>query len=904
MTKHLLTLKNVLGGRRFRAASRQRSFAPRHDQKNAGLLSSKRLLLLLIAVLFSINTYASHYKGGQITYQSLGGGTYKVSIKSYWRSALPGSVIPTYSGSPILNTNLSTVSLTPLPDGVTVEKVEQQTVTWQQPGLHTISWTSCCRVSGGANFAQNLDMGLFAAVNYDPANPSSSPQFYDLPVFNYASNVPLSFSFNNSDPENHEQQYTLNIPYGVSGNPYASMLASGFSIANNGTVSWTNPQQGVWLVNVKLEEKINGVLTGAYVYRDFMLNIFPTTNHAPAITAIAPQTVLEGQPLQFTVNASDPDRNLVALRASGLPMVMGATFVQNGSSSTPNGTFTWTPPTGAAGTYSLQFVATDNVTSPLSAQITVPVTVVSPAPPCNLSATAAITSVPCGNNGNEGTISVSASGGTTYQYSIDGGLTYQNSNVFSNLAPGTYQVVAQEGSCTSAVETVTIVANPLPVVTLNSFGRFCINGGVVTLAGGQPLGGTYSGPGVSNGVFDPVAAGAGTHTISYTYTNSNGCSNTSTATITVNPLPSITLHNLGSVCVSAPAFSLTQGVPPGGSYFGAGVSNGIFDPAAAGVGTHTVTYVFTDSLGCTISASQDIVVNPLPVVSFGAVASVCNNAAPFALTQGQPAGGTYAGPGVTNGVFSAAAAGAGTHTITYNYVNASGCASSATQTIRVNSLVQADAGADKTVYKGYAPTQCATLTASAAGGAGNYTYLWSNGATTAAISVCPSVTTAYTVTVTDAMGCTSSDQVAVLVVDATCGNKNDKVLVCHNGQEICISANAVKAHLAHGDYLGSCETSKKGNGNIRVQGGIVLQAMPNPFDQNTTVTFTMPEAGNYTLEIYDLKGMLVKRVAEGVAQANEQRSVEVKGTEWPKGIYMARLVTSSEIKVTRLMLVK
>ena len=66
----------------------------------------------------------------------------------------------------------------------------------------------------------------------------------------------------------------------------------------------------------------------------------------------------------------------------------------------------------------------------------------------------------------------------------------------------------------------------------------------------------------------------------------------------------------------------------------------------------------------------------------------------------------------------------------------------------------------------------------------------------------------------------------------------------------------------------------------------------------------MPEAGDYTLEIYDLKGMLVKRVAEGVAQANEQRTVEVKANEWSKGIYMARLVTASEIKVTKLMLVK
>ena len=157
----------------------------------------KMLTTLLLALFFSFTAYASHYKGGQITYQSLGNGSYKITVKSYWRSQLPGSVVPTYSGSPILNTSLAMVSLTPLPDGTTVEKVEEQIVTWSQPGLYTISWTSCCRVSNGANFGQT-DMGLFAAVNYDPANPSSSPQFYDLPVFNYAANVPLSFGFNNS----------------------------------------------------------------------------------------------------------------------------------------------------------------------------------------------------------------------------------------------------------------------------------------------------------------------------------------------------------------------------------------------------------------------------------------------------------------------------------------------------------------------------------------------------------------------------------------------------------------------------------------------------------------------------------------------------------------------------------
>ncbi len=815
MTTHLQS-RFCLGGSKTNPV---RKFKSRHS----GGFGAKAFALLVMAMLFSFNLYASHYKGGQITYQTLGGGSYKVTVKSYWRSTQPGSVTPMYSGSPVLNTNLSTVSLTPLPDGVTVEKVEQQIVTWNQPGLYTISWTSCCRISGGANFTAG-DMGLFAAVNYDPANSSSSPQFYDLPVFNYAANVPLSFGFNNSDPEGHVQEYTLNTPYGCANNPYTNMVATGFAVANNGIVSWPNPQPGIWLVNVKLEEKINGVLTGAYVYRDFMLNIVATTNHAPLLPAIAAQTVLEGTPLQFTVNASDPDGNFVMLQASGLPMSMGATFVQNTTGSAVNGTFSWTPPVGSSGNYSLQFIATDNVNQPLSTQITVPITVTPLA--CNITATATILSEPCGNN-NGGSISIAASGGIgNYTYSINNGQSFQSSNVFSNLGTGTYQVIAKAGTCATPAQTVTIIANPVPVVTLNSFNPICITGAPLTLSGGQPAGGTYSGPGVNGGVFNPATAGAGLHQISYTYTN---------------------------------------------------------------------------SYGCTASATSNLVVGALPTVSFASMANVCANAAPFALTQGQPADGTYSGNGVINGIFWPTVAGPGTHTLTYTFVS-NGCTVAATRNVIVNPTLSANAGPDRQVFKGYTPMACATLNGSASGGNGPYSYRWSNGATTASISVCPATTTTYTLTVTDAAGCIVTDQATVNVTDVSCGNNKTKVLVCHNGHMICIAASAVPAHLAHGCSLGNCTAA--GNTGARVAGPATLQTTPNPFTENTTIEFTLPQAGTYSLEIYDLKGALVQKLEAGSATANERRSVEVNGSKWAKGIYIARLITETEVVTTKLMLLK
>jgi hypothetical protein len=118
----------------------------------------------------------------------------------------------------------------------------------------------------------------------------------------------------------------------------------------------------------------------------------------------------------------------------------------------------------------------------------------------------------------------------------------------------------------------------------------------------------------------------------------------------------------------------------------------------------------------------------------------------------------------------------------------------------------ANAGADSNVVYGYG-SNCTTLTGVAAGGVAPYTFSWSPGGTTlnnGSTEVCPTVTTTYTLTVTDSQGCSRTDNVTVYVNDVRCGNKMDKVKVCHKGKEICIAAEAVDAHLKHGDTLGTC----------------------------------------------------------------------------------------------------
>jgi hypothetical protein len=89
----------------------------------------------------------------------------------------------------------------------------------------------------------------------------------------------------------------------------------------------------------------------------------------------------------------------------------------------------------------------------------------------------------------------------------------------------------------------------------------------------------------------------------------SGCSGSSSSyTILVNPLPVVSL-NLGSldpVCSSITSIPLAGGSPAGGMYSGTAVSGGNFSPSAAGIGTFTMTYTYTDSHSCVNSTSTPI----------------------------------------------------------------------------------------------------------------------------------------------------------------------------------------------------------------------------------------------------------------------------------------------------------
>lgn len=424
--------------------------------------------------------------------------------------------------------------------------------------------------------------------------------------------------------------------------------------------------------------------------------------------------------------------------------------------------------------------------------------------------------------------SVTLSGtGSAIAYTWDNGVT-DGTPFTPSVGSVLYTVTGTDANGCVNTDQVTVTVNPLPVVSFGAIPPICENGTSYTLVEGTPAGGTYSGTGVVGGTtFDPTIPGAGTYVLTYTYTDGNGCVNSATSNMLVNPAPAVSFNPIPDICENALPYTLTQGTPPGGTYTGTGIAGSNFNPVAAGTGSHTLTYTYTDGNGCTNNATQNInvlgapivtaggnvaicdgdnttisasgantyvwdnalgagathvvsptittnyavtgtaangcsnsdtvmvTVNPLPAVTFGALPDQCINGTPYTLIEGTPAGGVYSGTGVTGATFDPVMAGTGTHTLTYTYTDGNGCSDFATSNILVYNNPTVSANATSTSI---CDGDAVTLT-----GGGALSYTWDNGVTDG-VSFIPAIgTVTYTVTGSDANGCTNTDQVDVTV---------------------------------------------------------------------------------------------------------------------------------------------
>ena len=161
-----------------------------------------------------------------------------------------------------------------------------------------------------------------------------------------------------------------------------------------------------------------------------------------------------------------------------------------------------------------------------------------------------------------------------------------------------------------------------------------------------------------------VPSGDETYTLSGTYMdtvpNSVGCD----SIITIN----LFLNNASSAIIN-PVECAIYTVPSGDE-------------------TYTVSGTYTDTLsnsfGCDSIMVINLIVNPLPSVSFNGLDSVyCSTDAKVTMS-GSPSGGTFNGTGAVAGNQFFPATGVGSYTVTYDYVDGNGCSNTVSQTVSVN----------------------------------------------------------------------------------------------------------------------------------------------------------------------------------------------------------------------------
>jgi len=78
----------------------------------------------------------------------------------------------------------------------------------------------------------------------------------------------------------------------------------------------------------------------------------------------------------------------------------------------------------------------------------------------------------------------------------------------------------------------------------------------------------------------------------------NNCDSIYSLELFIRNLPNVSIDNIDSLyCIYHAPVPLTA-IPTGGVFTGQGVSGSVFSPAAAGIGTWTITYAYTDIFGC------------------------------------------------------------------------------------------------------------------------------------------------------------------------------------------------------------------------------------------------------------------------------------------------------------------
>lgn len=486
-----------------------------------------------------------------------------------------------------------------------------------------------------------------------------------------------------------------------------------------------------------------------------------------------------------------------------------------------NGATTATASNLAAGSYSVV------ITDANGCQITRTFTITQPA---LLVPTTSAVNATCG--ASNGSVSVSVTGGTgAYTYSWNT-TPAQTTATASNLPAGTYTVTVRDvnGCIRTATATISNTAGPVPVASGTNILCFGASTGTATVSvsgGTTPY--TYS---WSNGATTQTinSLAAGTYTV--TVTAANGCPGTSSVVLTQ---PAAALSSTQSqqnvTCNGLTNGSATVSVTGGttGYTYSWNTSPAQTTATASNLGAGSYNVTITDANGCQIVRPFTITQPTAMTVSTSSTNATCgaSNGTATVSASGGTGALTYSWnttPVQTGATATGLAAGAYNVTVT----DANGCSQPATVSVNNNASPTATMGAPTHVSCFGGTNGSATV--SATGGTGAYTYSWSNGSITATASNLAAGT--YSVTVTDAAGCSASSSVVITQPSALTATSSGVNPTCFGGTN--------------------------GTATVSPAGGTTAYTYSwNTTPSQSTVTATGLTQGTYNVVVTDSKGCTV-----------------------------------------------
>ena len=404
--------------------------------------------------------------------------------------------------------------------------------------------------------------------------------------------------------------------------------------------------------------------------------------------------------------------------------------------------------------------------------------------------------------GNEIQIHAISPTGTSYSWSS--GQATSSISVQPGVGLSYYMVTVVDNNGCSNTASTTIAVVAKPSVFING-----LNNSTITICQNEAAS-LYATTGASyqwsNGMSTNPIFASNVGTYSVTVTNHEGCSSSASVTIASNPLPVATITENTAICQGQTAtLSATYNSSYTYHWSTGSNTNSIVTSTA---GTYAVTV--TNANGCSNVLSTTLTVNEKPQVSISGSTSICaGEMSQLTATANMPCSYVWS-TGDTNSITSVGSS----NTYRVTAYNANGCSNTASLAVTVHPLPIPYITGNTTICKGTSTT----LTAN-----GGVSYMWSNGHTSAQISVSPSSNLTYTVTATDQYNCRGvmSATVTVNIVPSIniLGNRS----FCEGGSTTLTASGGSYYTWSTGDNTASVNISTVGTYSVTATNSLGCQ---------------------------------------------------------------------------------